>query len=237
MESTTIVVPGLTNREFLEQCALAGRVGLCGGGTRVDLAIRRAQRHLDEAKRWSDWSHAFLFEGIRADGQHWIIESDLQFSRKNIQLGVQENRAEKCCDEKMFPTLAILDFGLANGQLTAWLKAGLEMVASRERYSLSELVGTLIALRRPELRARENLLARKRSVFCSALVQRLFHGADIDLVPGVSGKNTTSEDLWRASVPHITYLLQREARPRLHTRLHRRMVSGIQKVKSHSHTT
>ena len=68
-------------------------MGLCGGATRLDIAIRRAQRHLDDAGRWSDWSHAFLFEGVRADGQHWVVESDIQILRKNIQLGAQENRA------------------------------------------------------------------------------------------------------------------------------------------------
>lgn len=210
METQTVVVTGLSNREFLERYAQPGRVGLCGGGTRVDIAIRRAQRHLDASGRWSNWSHAFLFEGTRMDGQHWVIESDLQFHRKNIQLGVQENRAEKYGDEKMFPSLAVLDFGLDEVQVATLIREGLHLVATRERYSVRELVGTLLALRRPELRARENLLARERSVYCSAFVQRLFHQAGIDLVPGVTGKNTTPEDIARTLVPHVTYVLQRE---------------------------
>lgn len=49
MENQTIVVSGISNREFLERLAQPGRVGLCGGGTRVDIAIRRAQRHLHAA--------------------------------------------------------------------------------------------------------------------------------------------------------------------------------------------
>lgn len=210
METKTVIVTGLSNREFLERHAQPGRVGLCGGGTRVDIAIRRAQRHLDGAGRWSDWSHAFIFEGVRADDQHWVIESDLQFHRKNIQLGAQENRTEKYFDENMFPALTVLDFGLSEVQVATLISEGLELVASRERYSLRELVGTLIALRKPDLRAQENLLARERSVFCSAFVRRLFHKAGIDLVPGVAGKNTTPEDLARTSVPHTKYLLQRE---------------------------
>jgi hypothetical protein len=210
MENQTILVTGLSNREFLERHAQPGRVGLCGGATRIDIAIRCAQRHLHEAGRWSDWSHAFLFEGIRADGQHWVVESDLQIHRKNIQLGAQENRVEKYFDEKMFPTLAVLDFGLSESQVATVLREGLEMVANRERYSLRELLGTLIALRKPELRARENPLARERSVYCSAFVKRLFLNAGIDLVPGVTGKNTTPEDIARSSVPHVKYLLQRE---------------------------
>jgi hypothetical protein len=235
MENQTIIVTGISNREFLERHAQPGRVGLCGGGTRVDIAIRRAQRHLHEAGRWSDWSHAFLFEGPRADGHHWVVESDLQFHRKNIQLGAQENRVAKYFDEKMFPALAVLDFGLGETQVATLLLEGLDMVANHERYSLRELVGTLIALRKPELRAQENLLARERSVYCSAFVQQLFLKAGIDLVPGVAGKNTTPEDIARTSVPHVAYLLRREAaagkvsglKKKIQVRVH----AGLEKIK------
>jgi hypothetical protein len=73
-----------------------------------------------------------------------------------------------------------------------------------------ELVGTLIAIRKPELRARNNLLARDSSMYCSAFVQHLFRKMGLELAPGVDGKNTTPEDLSRSPVPHVTYLLQRE---------------------------
>ena len=209
-QNETVIVTGLTNREFLERHAKPGCIGLCGGATPVDLAIRHAQRRLDEQRRLSYWSHAFLFEGVRVDGQHWIIESDLQFHRKNIQLGVQENRIAKYDDEKMYPHLAVLDFGLNESQVAALLREGLDLVASHERYSLRELVGTLLALHRPELRGQDNLLARERSVYCSAFVQRLFRRTGIDLSPGVTDKNTTPEDISRTSVPHVTYLLQRD---------------------------
>ena len=230
METKTILVPGLSNQEFLEHHAAPGRVGLCGGATRVDIAIRRAQRVLDDAGRWSDWSHAFLFEGKRADGHHWVIESDLQFHHRNIQLGAQENRIAKYFDEKMFPALAILDFGLNETQIATLLREGLGLVASREKYSIRELLGTLLVLKKPELRAQENFLARERSVYCSAFVKRLFSHAGIDLVPGVSGKNTAPEDLARSPVPHVKYLLQREMpgaklaglRKKIKTRIHAR---------------
>ncbi|HTY86398.1 MAG TPA: hypothetical protein VMB80_02955 [Candidatus Acidoferrum sp.] len=207
----TTVVTGLSNREFLERFAQPGRVGLCGGSARIDLAIRRAQRRLDAARRWSDWSHAFIFEGTRPDGQHWVIESDILIHRKNIQLGAQENRMAKYYDEKMYPTLAVLDFGLNAEQVATLLRAGLDLVADRERYSLRELVGTLIALRKPELRARENLLAQERSIYCSALVKRLFLAVGLDLTPGIAGKNTTPEDISRSPAPHVRHLLQRAA--------------------------
>jgi hypothetical protein len=47
-------------------------------------------------------------------------------------------------------------------------------------------------------------------VFCSALVQHLFRKTGLDLAPGVTDKHTTPEDLERTTVPHATYLLQRE---------------------------
>ena len=235
MENQTIVVTGLSNREFLERYAQPGRVGLSGGTTPVDKAIQRAQRHLDDQKRWGNWSHSFFFEGTRADGHHWVIESDLQIHRKHIQLGVQENRVTKYFDEKLYTTLAVLDFGLTPAQTAGLLRAGLELVAGHERYSLRELIGTLIALRHPGLRGRENLLARECSLFCSAFVQRLFRNAGIELAPGVADKNTTPEDISRTPVPHTTYVLQREVAPGklavLRTKLRNRVDSRIQKIK------
>jgi hypothetical protein len=210
MENQTILVSGISNREFIERYAQPGRVGLCGGATRIDSAIRLAQRHLHAERRWSDWSHAFLFEGKRMDDQHWVLESDLQILRKNIQLGAQENRADKYFDEKMFPTLAVLDFGLSETQVTTVLREGLERVASRERYSLRELIGTLLVLKQPELRARENRLAQECSVYCSAFVKQLFQKAGIDLVPGVAGKNTAPHDIAHSPLPHGKYLLRRD---------------------------
>jgi hypothetical protein len=232
MPNQTIVVTGISNREFIERYAQPGRIGLSGGETPIDLAIRRAQRHLDRAKAWATWSHAFVFEGVRADGHHWVIESDLQFHKKHIQLGAQENRASKYHDEKYFTALAVLDFGLNAEQVAAVLREGLELVAGHERYSLRELVGTLIAMRRPELRARENVLARERSVFCSALVQRVYRGAGIDLAPGVDDKNTAPEDIARTLVPHTMYVLRREPAPRRLAALRKKLRARIQKIKT-----
>ena len=210
MESQTVTVTGMSNREFIERYAAPGRVGLCGGITGVDAAIRAAQRHVHAEHRWSDWSHAFVFEGRRVDGQHWVLESDIQIQHKNIQIGAQENRAEKYFDEKMFPTLAVIDFGLDETQAAALVCEGLDLVANHERYSLRELLGTLAVLKKPELRAQENRLAQKRSVYCSAFVKRLFDRLEMDLVPGVAGKNTAPEDIAGSPLPHVKYLLLRE---------------------------
>ncbi len=225
METKIITVTGLTNQEFIERYAAPGRVGLCGGTTRIDVAIRAAQRHLHAERRWSHWSHAFLFEGRRIDGQHWVMESDIQILRKNIQLGAQENRADKYFDDKMFPALAILDFGLDETQVGTLLSEGLELVATHEKYSLRELLGTLAVLKKPELRAQENRLAQERSVYCSAFVKRLFDQIQMDLVPGVAGKNTAPEDIANSPLPHTKYLLVREM-PELKT------VALAKKIKS-----
>ena len=242
IENQVIAVSGLSNREFLERHARPGRVGLSGGATLVDKAICRAERHLDDQERWGEWSHAFIFEGRRADDHHWVIESDLQIQRKHIQLGVQENRITKYFDEKLYPNLAVLDFGLTEEKVVTLLREGLELVANRTRYSLRELFGTLIALRYQGLRRRENLLARDRSVFCSAFVQNIFRKAGLDLAPGLGEKHTTPEDISRTNVPHVTYLLQRERvrskLTELKTRLRRRVKARLRQIqrraKAHS---
>ncbi|MBK7876547.1 MAG: hypothetical protein IPJ77_12500 [Planctomycetes bacterium] len=205
-----IVEAGLSNAEFLERHARAGRIGLVGGASPIDRAIAIAQKPITRAGRPSAWSHAFLFQGRRADGQHWVIESDLEFHRKHVRLGVQENRASKYADEREWPALAILDVGLDAESEARVLALALEMVATRVRYSLRELAGTLLALHRPGRRAQENPLAREHAVFCSAFVQHVFKESGIDLVPDVDVKHTTPEDLSRS--PRAGTLWVRPAR-------------------------
>ena len=231
VQNETIRFANLSNEEFLKLHARPGRIGLSGGLTLIDKAICRAERHLDEHERWGLWSHAFLFQGARADGHQWVIESDLQVHRKHIQLGVQENRVSKYHDEKLYTNLAVLDFGLSAEQATALVREGLELVATRARYSLRELLGTLIALRRQELRGRNNVLARECSLYCSAFVQHLFRKMGIELAPGVDGKNTTPEDISRSPIPHVTYLLEREAPHSAFDKLRRRAKARVRLLK------
>jgi hypothetical protein len=212
-EKTVYEITGLTNREFLERYALPGRIGLSGGDTLIDKAIQRAERHLDEDQKWGCWTHAFLFQGRRLDGYHWVIESDLQVHRKHIQLGVQENRVSKYHDEELYSALAVMDFGLEEPQVEMLVREGLECVADRARYSIRELVGTMIALKHPELRGRGNLLSRQRSMYCSAFIQHLFGRLGLNLAPGVHEKNTTPEHIARTGLSNITYVLRREPRP------------------------
>jgi hypothetical protein len=197
----------------------------------VDKAICRAERHLDDGKQWGSWSHVFLFQGERRDGHHWLIESDLQVHHKHIQLGVQENRVSKYCNEGLYSTLAVLDFGLDEAQVSCLLSSALELVAERARYSLRELLGALIALKHPQLRGRDNVLAREQSMYCSAFVQHLFQKMGLELAPGVHRKNSTPEDIWRTAVPHVRYVLRREEAPsklqELRKKLRRRVKARI----------
>ena len=204
-------VAKMSNREFLEKYARPGCVGLVGGTTLIEKVIRRSERHVDEQQRWSLWSHALVFEGRRADGRHWVIESDLDIHHKHIRLGVQENRVDKYFDEQMFPTLAVLDFGLSEEQTSVVIREALEMVASRMRYSLRELFGTMVALRHPKFRPKTNLLAREKSMYCSGFVQYVFQKAGIELVPGVHPSHNSPEDISRTPVPHTTHLLRRDS--------------------------
>ncbi|MEY2881274.1 MAG: hypothetical protein RLZZ15_3654 [Verrucomicrobiota bacterium] len=206
---TLIPVAGLTNAEFFERHAAPGRLGLFGGSELTNRLIGRAQRHLHDDRSWSRWSHAFLFQGRRADGHHWIIESDLDIHRKHIRLGVQENRVAKYHADAKTTALAVLDFGLTPVQLARVLAAALEQVAARTRYSLREIAGTAWAMRHPEWRPRENLLARDQAFFCSAFVRHAFAAAGLDLAAGIAEKNTAPEHLAATTVPHTQWLLTR----------------------------
>jgi len=207
--SELVNITGMSNQEFLAKYAKAGHIGLSGGITLIDRAIRRAERHLDDEKRWGRWSHVFVFQGQRADGHHWIIESDLQFVHKHISLGVQENRVTKYHDDKLYTWLAVIDLGLTEPQAKELVREALDLVANRTRYSIRELFGTLLALRHPGLRGKDNVLSRNNSLYCSAFVQHLIRKVGHDLAPGVDSKNTTPEDIARTPLARVTYLLDR----------------------------
>ncbi|HTI70808.1 MAG TPA: hypothetical protein VMF06_12640 [Candidatus Limnocylindria bacterium] len=221
-----ITVKELSNAEFFERHAGPGRVGLVGGSTLSDKIIGRAQKQLTDESSRSVWSHAFLCQGRRHDGHHWVIESDLQFHRRHIQLGVQENRVAKYHDLEAYPNVAIIDFKLNDAATLLVLNHGLEFVANHTQYSLRELVGAWLALRHPSLRAKTNLLAREKALFCSALVRQVFLRAGIDLLPGVDPKHTAPEDLCKTELDHTGWVMERDPASRglrLRTRVHARV--------------
>jgi hypothetical protein len=210
--SEVIYIEGFGNEQFLRTYAAAGRIGLAGGATLIDKAIAMAQRHVDDQKRWGQWSHAFFFQGVRPDGEHWVIESDLDVHRKHLRLGVQENRASKFYNESFYSSLAVMDFGVSEQQIAQLVRAGLELVANRYRYSMRELVGTLIALRHKK-RDRASRLEREGCYYCSAFVGHLFRQAGLDLARGLHEKHTTPEDLFRTPIPHRLWVLKRPDEP------------------------
>jgi hypothetical protein len=201
---------GLSNAEFLERHAAPGRVGLCGGVDAINGVIRKLQYHVTADGHRSPWSHAFLCSGRRADGRHWVLESDLDLHHKQIRLGVQENRIDRYHDEECFPNLAILDFGLDEAQVQAVLTAGLDLLSGLTHYSLRELIGTLLAMRHASLRKRRNLLASEGALYCSAMVQHCYATVGIEFVPGVDRKNITPHDIGSCPLARTAHLLVRE---------------------------
>ncbi len=199
----------LGNQELFAAYAKPGVVGLAGGAHFIDRTIRKVQRHWRGDAPQSLYSHAFICSGLRADGQHWLLESDLELRHKQIRLGVQENRAAKYFSAADYPNVALLDFNLSAVQTTAVMTSALDLLAGAATYSLRELLGTLIALQRPSLRSRANLLSREGAVFCSAMVQHCFKPIDIEFASGVSVKNTTPEDIAATTAAHQRYAVIR----------------------------
>lgn len=200
---------GLSNAEFFEAHAQVGRVGLVGGPDLIEKAVRRSQRRQTKDGSWSDFGHAILFQGRRADGKHWVIESDIDIHRERAQLGVQENRIEKYHGDAEYTSIAILDFGLTEAQKQLILSEALELVARRTQYSLRELFAAYWKLKTPGKRGTKNPLARERAMFCSAFVQHVYLKIGIDFAGDVDTKLTSPQDIASTSVPHTAWVLRR----------------------------
>jgi len=194
-----------TNLEFLRRHARPGRVGLLGGSSAIDRAIRKGQRGLNEGKP-SLWSHVVVFQGERIDGHQWLLESDFEVGKGSIRNGVQENRIDKYASEKEWPNLAVLDFGLPEKDVRRLVAAGLDLVSRRTSYDLGGILETYVAMWRKTLgRGRD-----KDSTFCSAFVRVLYKHAGLDLAPGIAVQHTLPELVSRTALPHERYLLVRE---------------------------
>lgn len=209
-QNKLIIKNDMTNQEFLETHAAAGRVGLVGASHFIDVGIKRAQRVINPNKSDSQWSHAFLFQGKRLDDHQWVMESDLDIAGRNIRFGVQENRISKYFDEKAYPIVAVLDFGLTQEQVHTIIKAGLNLISQQWKYSIRELLGTLVALPSRRLRNRPNLFHKEKSLYCSAFVQHLYLEINYDFALDTHEKNTSPEHIFQTPLPHTTYLLNRK---------------------------
>jgi hypothetical protein len=206
-------VTGLTNAEFFERHAAPGRVGLVGGPGLVDQVIQRAQRKQRHDGSWSPWAHAFVFQGRRHDGHHWILESNIELHRENVQIGVQEGRVAKYFDDDSYTSCAVLDFELGDDHVRMLLGTGLDLLVDRTQYSLREILSAYLGLREPSARNRKSRLAQERAMFCSAFVQHVYLAAGIDFAREVDTKLTTPEDIAQTPVPHVAYVLDRSTPP------------------------
>lgn len=198
------------NREFLLRHAATGRIGLCGGDDALSKAIRKAQAPLTGHGHRSLWSHAFLIGERRGDGHWWVIESDLDLRYKHVRLGVQENRLARYFDGGAFPNIAVLDFGLDQAQTARVLTAALDLLSGQSQYSVSELLGTLLAMPSSRLRRRRNPLGRDGALFCSAMVQHCYASAGLHFHAGVDGKHITPHDLDSSPLAHTSHRLIRD---------------------------
>jgi hypothetical protein len=197
---------GLSNLEFLKRYARPGCVGLFGGSSAIDRAIRRGQKDLHAEAKSSLWSHVVVFQGERVDGQQWLIESDFEVGKGQVRNGVQENRVDKYGSEKEWPNLAVLDFGLKDKDAQRVVVAGLDLVARRTNYDLGGILETYLAMMRKTMGKGRD----KDSTFCSAFVRAIFQHAGLDLTPGIAVQHTLPELVSRTALPHTRYLLVRD---------------------------
>lgn len=202
-----IEVKDLTNEQFFLKYAKPGNVGLVGGTAFIDASIRKIQKSLTKTGTNSLWSHAFIFNGIRQDGHLWLIESDLEFHKKQINVGVQENRVDKYFDKSKYPTLAILDFNLNTNQQNKVIAKGLHLVADRTKYSIRETFGVLLSIIKKSDRSEENVLSQHQSLFCSAMVQECYNAINFKFNETVSIKQLVPEDIINTKLSHICYKL------------------------------
>lgn len=199
-----------SNRDFLLRHAATGRIGLCGGDDALSKAIRKAQAPLTGFGHRSLWSHAFLIGERRGDGHWWVIESDLDLRYKHVRLGVQENRLERYFDGEAFTNIAVLDFGLDHAQTAQVLTAALDLLSGQSQYSVSELLGTLLAMPSSRLRRRRNPLGRDGALFCSAMVQHCYASAGVHFHAGIDGKHITPNDFDSSPLTHASHRLIRD---------------------------
>lgn len=196
----------LSNAEFFKRYGAPGRVGLVGGSSLIDRGIRHAQRVMDPHGKPSLWSHVFVFQGERADGRGWLMESDFDVTQGRLRSGAQENRVQKYESEKDYPNAAILDFGLKDVDVRKLLGAGLDFVSRRTPYALSGTLKTYWALLNKALEGEKD----RDEIFCSAFVRTLYKHVGVDLAPGVAVRHTTPEHVARSAPPHTRHLLLRD---------------------------
>ncbi len=190
----------MTNKEFFKEFAKPATIGLVGGTALIDKSIRKAQKLITPNKLESYWSHALIVNGIRQDNQIWIIESDLEFHTKQINLGVQENRISKYYNENEYPNVAILNFDLSNKQIDNVIGQALNLVALKTQYSIREVFGVLYNTFLNYSRLNENKFKQKNSLFCSAFVQNCYNEINFTLNSNVNTSQLAPHDIYTSEL-------------------------------------
>ncbi len=196
----------LSNLEFMADHGKPGLVCLVGGTSAIDRGIRKAQRRITPDGKPSLWSHAFIFQGERADGRMWLFESDIDICHGQVRNGVQEHRIDKYGDAKDYPNVAVLDFGLDASAVDKLVRAGLDFISKSTKYAFGGILRTYVAMMTKKL----DRAAEKDEIFCSAFVRSLVQHAGIDIVPAVAVHHTTPEHLAQTTVTHKRYELVRQ---------------------------
>jgi hypothetical protein len=204
---TPIEIKNLSSQQFINQYAKPGCIGLVGGSAFIDESIKKMQKNITKTGKNSLWSHAFIFNEVRQDDNMWVVESDLEFHKKQIKLGVQENRASKYFNKKEYPNLAILNFNLTPIQQKQIIGNALNLVADKAQYSIREIFGVLISILKNSERNTENNLAQNNSFFCSAMVQHCYLAAGLNLNPTITTKQLTPQDIAKSALAHTFYQL------------------------------
>ena len=202
-------ISSISTKEFWQQYAKKGAVGLVGGTLWIHRAICEAQALITPDGKPSLWAHAFVFTGKRPDGQEWIAESDIVVEplRMRIINGAQENRISKYYGTDKALHCAVLDLGLGDPDADKVVQKALDMVVKKIMYPVSGLFGTLFAYLFKTEKWR-NLWNTPDALYCSAFVQEAYHAAGIDLAAGVATTHTSPEHLWQTKIPHKAYVLK-----------------------------
>ncbi len=206
MEPATDEASEDENRDFLARHGRPGCLGLVGGSAPIDRAIRYVQKGLTGDGLPSRWSHVFVFQGARVDGQTWVVESDLDVRKGFARFGVQENRIDKYASAKAFPNLAVLDFGLGAKEAQTVLTLALDFVSQGTRYAVGGIFKTYAAILRKQFWQQK----QKDSTFCSSFVRTLFHAVELDLAPGIAIRHTTPEHVAQTELRHRRFELVRQ---------------------------
>lgn len=191
----------MTNEAFFNTHNKSGLVALVGGSSLIDKGIKKAQKAIQNNNQSSLFSHAFIINEKRIDGRWWVLESDLEIHKKQIKLGVQENRINKFFNEDDYPNVALLDFNLTPNQTQQLLAEGLNQIANRATYSIREIFGVLLSFSKKELREQENKFSQQNSFICSSFVQHCYLQAGITFQPKIALKHLTPQDIYQTDLP------------------------------------